>query len=148
MSVMCSIDEPYELIVPGVPKSLSLIRMLVSTVAESAGLKQEQIDKIIVAVDEACTNVIEHGYKKLKPHPPVEIIIHVDGKDFLVDIVDSGPAFALADRELNKFPDHWMDGQDNMRGAGLYLMMALMDTVDYTKMPDDRNRMRMIKRID
>ncbi len=147
MSVTCSIDEPYELIVPGVPKSLSLIRMVVSTVADAAGLRQEQIDKVIVAVDEACTNVIEHGYKKLEPHPPVEIIIHVNDRDFVIDIVDSGPTFPFAERELNKFPDHWSE-DNNTRGAGLYLMMALMDTVDYTKLPDDRNRMRMIKRID
>ena len=34
-----------------------------------------------------------------------------------------------------------------MRGAGLYLMMSFMDSVDYERLPDARNRMRMIKKI-
>ncbi len=138
--------EPYELIVPGDPKSLSLIRMVITAIAHEAGLSQEQVDKVEVAVDEACTNVIEHSYKQLSPHPPVEVQVQANGKDFIVDIVDSGPSFDFNNRVRNKFPDHWMLGE-NMRGAGLYLMMSFMDSVDYERLPDARNRMRLIKKI-
>ena len=138
--------EPYELIVPGDPKSLSLIRMVITAIAREAGLSQDQVDKVEVAVDEACTNVIEHSYKQLSPHPPVEVQVQANGKDFIVDIVDSGPSFDFNNRVRNKFPDHWLLGE-NMRGAGLYLMMSFMDSVDYERLPDARNRMRMIKKI-
>ena len=138
--------DPYELIVPGDPKSLSLIRMVVTAIAREAGLSEDQVGRVEVAVDEACTNVIEHSYQKLSPHPPVEVLVQADSKDFIVDIVDSGPSFDFNNRVRNKFPDHWVHG-DNMRGAGLYLMMSLMDSVDYERLPDDRNRMRLIKKI-
>ncbi len=138
--------EPYELIVPGDSKSLSLIRMVITAIAREAGLSQDQVDKVEVAVDEACTNVIEHSYENLTPHPPVEVQVQANGKDFIVDIVDSGPSFDFHNRSRNKFPDHWLRGE-NMRGAGLYLMMSLMDSVDYERLPDERNRMRMVKRI-
>lgn len=138
--------KPYELIVPGDVKSLSLIRMVVKEVAEDAGLSQELIDKVEMAVDEACTNVIEHGYGDMTPHPPVEIHMNCDGRQFVIDIVDSGPSFDFDDKARNKFPEHWLNA-DHTRGAGLYLMMCLMDDVDYKKLPDQRNRMRMIKHI-
>jgi serine/threonine-protein kinase RsbW len=138
--------KPYELIVPGDTRSLALVRMVTTAVASEAGLDQEIIDKIEVAVDEACTNVIEHGYGTMNPHPPVEIRIKADDREFVIDIVDSGPAFDFENRVRNKFPDYWMHA-DTTRGAGLYLMMALMDSVDYEIMPDSRNRMRLVKKI-
>ncbi|NCD32996.1 MAG: ATP-binding protein [Spartobacteria bacterium] len=138
---------PYELIVPGDLKSLSLIRMVVKEVGLKIGIHPDYIDKIEVAVDEACTNVIEHGYDGMEPHPPVEIHMNCDGRQFVVDIVDSGPAFNFDRSVRHEFPDHWLN-TDQTRGAGLYLMFCMMDDIDYQRLPDLRNRMRLVKKID
>lgn len=139
--------EPYELIVPGDTRSLSLIRMVVTAVAREAGLDQDEVGRVEVAVDEACTNVIEHGYGELERQPPVEIVLHTQDKDFVVDVLDTGPSFEFERSAIPRFPEHWTE-EDHTRGAGLYLMMSLMDSVEYERLPDERNRMRMIKRLE
>ena len=45
------------------------------TNAVAAGITSATIDNIILAVDEACTNIIKHAYKL---SPQGEIIIRID----------------------------------------------------------------------
>lgn len=135
----------YELQIPGEPKALALVRMVVTSLAEEVGLPQEEIDKIEVAVDEACTNVLEHAYETLDPRPPVVLNITADDGSFVVDIVDEGEGFDFSAHVLPKFPDHWYEG--HTRGVGLFLIKKCMDSVEYDRLPDKRNRLRLIKRI-
>lgn len=139
-------DRTCELVVPGDVKSLALIRSVVTTFAIESGLPREEVDKVEVAVDEACTNVIEHGYGRLERRPPLHLQINSIEKEFIVDIVDQGPYFDFNNRVQHKFPDHWMKGSET-RGAGLYLIMKCMDRVDYERLPDERNRMRLVKQL-
>jgi serine/threonine-protein kinase RsbW len=46
--------------------NLSHIREFTRTSAEKAGFSEDTIGKIILAVDEACTNIIKHAYKNLQ----------------------------------------------------------------------------------
>ncbi|MFB3056474.1 MAG: ATP-binding protein, partial [Ignavibacteriaceae bacterium] len=48
-----------ELIVKSRTENLSLIRDFVSKKASAAGLSKEDIENIMLAVDEACTNIIK-----------------------------------------------------------------------------------------
>ena len=52
-----------ELIVKSSTDNLSLIRDFTKTAAADSGFPEDTIGKIILAVDEACTNVIKHAYK-------------------------------------------------------------------------------------
>ena len=47
---------------PGDIGYLHRIREFIAGMATEAGIDQHEIDNIELAVDEACTNVIEHGY--------------------------------------------------------------------------------------
>ena len=47
---------------PGYAKSLGRIRALVGDLARTVGFPEDEVDKIAMAVDEACSNVIEHAY--------------------------------------------------------------------------------------
>ncbi|NCC52496.1 MAG: ATP-binding protein [Spartobacteria bacterium] len=137
--------EAYELQVPGEAKSLSLIRMVVTSLAEDAGLPQEEIDKIEVAVDEACTNVLDHAYENYCPHPPVRLMIHSANNEFVIDVEDEGTHFDFEHHKTPKFPEHWWGG--HTRGAGIFLIKKCMDNVHYERLPNEHNRLRLIKKI-
>jgi serine/threonine-protein kinase RsbW len=137
--------EAYELQVPGEAKSLALIRMVVTSLAEEAGLPQDEIDKVEVAVDEACTNVLDHAYAECVPHPPVRLHIRTENNEFVVDVVDEGAAFDFERHQTPKFPDHWWGG--HTRGAGIFLIKKCMDNVHYDRLPNERNRLRLVKVI-
>lgn len=44
------------------PKNLKEIRCFIRSTAESSGFCKEDTDAIVLAVDEACTNIIRHAY--------------------------------------------------------------------------------------
>ncbi len=134
----------YELMLPGNPSSLAMIRWVVTRLATAAGMSSEAIDQVEVAVDEACTNVLDHAYSACNPKPPLHIQIDSNDERFVVDIIDQGKAFDAETYTEPKFPDHWLEG--NERGVGMYLIRQFMDDVQYESFPNVGNRMRLIKR--
>jgi serine/threonine-protein kinase RsbW len=131
--------------VPGDAQSLALIRLLMTHLAEVAGFQEEDIGKIEIAVDEACTNVIEHAYASMTPKPSIRLEVESKPDRLTIDIVDQGKSFDYNSYIPPRFPDHWNEG--NNRGVGLYLIRKCMDDSSYTRLPDKSNRLRLIKNI-
>lgn len=52
-----------EVRLPSRPERLCLVRALVKRAAEDAGCSVELTERLVVAVNEACMNVIQHAYK-------------------------------------------------------------------------------------
>ncbi len=140
------ISGDYELIVPGEASSLAMIRSVVTHLAYAAGLPDHESDRIELAVDEACSNVIDHAYRNRDPKPRLHIVIHNSHSEFRVDIIDEGSSFDYKGYVEPEFPNHWIDG--NMRGAGLYLIHRCVDEVTYDQLSNARNRMRLIKKLE
>lgn len=138
-------SDDYELVVPGHPASLSLIRSVVTRLADAAGLSELEVDRVELAVDEACSNVIDHAYARRDPKPQLRLTIRHSDDAFTVDIIDEGESFDLAHYKEPKFPDHWME-EGHHRGAGLFLINRCMDEVSYEQLSKTQNRMRLIKR--
>jgi sigma-B regulation protein RsbU (phosphoserine phosphatase) len=53
----------FELHLPARPERLSLVRVLVQRAAENAGCGAELSRNLVIAVNEACMNVIQHAYR-------------------------------------------------------------------------------------
>ncbi|MGD9874910.1 MAG: ATP-binding protein [Kiritimatiellia bacterium] len=136
---------PCEIEVPGEAHSLALIRMVVTSLAEMAGMDENRIGEIELAVDEACSNVVDHAYRGLNPHPNFNLSVYVEDNNFVIDVVDRGKAFNFSAHILPKFPDHWDEG--NVRGVGLFLIRKTVDEVSYEQLPDKRNRLRLVKHV-
>ena len=60
---MSSANQLVKLQLPARPERLCLIRVLVKRAAELAGCDTELSDKLVIAVNEACMNIIKHAYK-------------------------------------------------------------------------------------
>lgn len=131
--------------VPGETHSLALVRKIVTHLASDAGFPEEEVDKIEIAVDEACTNAMEHAYRSMSPKPHVQVRIESRDDVFIVDIIDQGAKFDYASYVPPKFPDHWDSG--HTRGVGLYLIHQCVDETLYETLPDNANRLRLVKRL-
>ena len=59
---MRSFEQTFKLQVPSSPENLAIIRDFVTSVGAQAGLSEEEVANLELAVDEACANVIEHAY--------------------------------------------------------------------------------------
>jgi serine/threonine-protein kinase RsbW len=128
---------------PSRPESLAPLRWLLSNLTYDYGFSEDNQDNVIIAVDEACANIFEHAYSEIKHPPPLEIFVAMNEDSFTVDLIDGGTPFDFRSYTMPEFPKHYIEG--NERGAGVYMIHQCMDQVEYDRLPDDRNRTRMVK---
>ena len=55
-------DDRLMLSIPSNPRYLCTLRAFCSSLLEALGFHRTETDRVILAIHEACTNVIEHGY--------------------------------------------------------------------------------------
>jgi serine/threonine-protein kinase RsbW len=121
---------------------LIAVREFVSSAARESGFGDEEISRITLAVDEACTNIIKHAYK-FDPTREIEVTIRERKGAFEVTIVDTGLAFdpgQVLTPNMKEYLSHYRRG-----GLGVYLMKSLMDKVEYDISPGKRNEVRLTK---
>ncbi|HXX63306.1 MAG TPA: ATP-binding protein [Methanomassiliicoccales archaeon] len=121
---------------------LIAVRDFVSDAARAFGFDDEDISKIALAVDEACTNVIKHAYK-FDPTKTIQVVIHGGNRTFEVAIRDDGLQFnptQLPPPDMKEYLTHFRKG-----GLGVHLMKSLMDKVEYSMAPGKINEVRLIK---
>ncbi len=135
----------YQLRIPSETDNLELIREFVTRVAEKVGFQSNDIGKIELACDEACTNVIKHAYASDNNDGKknLDILIQVDYDKFTLVVTDHGKGF---DPNAIKSPDmkEYL-AQLKVGGLGIYLMKTLMDEVDYQMEPGVKNQVKMVK---
>ena len=120
---------------------LALLRALVGEVASDCGCGARCVHDIQLAVDEACQNVIVHGYGD---EVPGEIIVDIyrDDAVLVFDLVDFAPPV-----EVDKVRPRPL-GELRPGGLGTHFINECMDENGFCSPPDGAgNRLRMIKRI-
>jgi serine/threonine-protein kinase RsbW len=125
-------------------KNLALVRDFVSTAAKNAGFDDIAINNIIIAVDEAFTNVIKHAYK-YSPNNPIDVSITIDNNKFNIIIKDKGTCF-----DPNSIPPPDMKEyfkQYKVGGLGMHLMKNLMDEVIYDCRQNEYNQVILSKKL-
>jgi len=139
---MEKISKNYHLKIPSQTDNLDLIRNFVAGIAKKVGFNAEDVNKIELAVDEACTNVIEHAYHH-NENKNIDIAIKIDYQKLSVVVTDKGMSFRM---EEVKMPDmKTYLAELRVGGLGVYLMKTLMDEVDYQSQPGVKNEVRMVK---
>ena len=129
---------------PGEFSSLAAIEDFVSPVAEAAGFDARGVYAVTMAVDEACTNIIEHAYGDAPGD--IHLGCQVAPGECVIIIRDRGRPF---DPESVPPPDLTGDLEDRRGGGlGLFFMRKLMDEVRFSFDPDSGNQVVMIKRAD
>ena len=134
--------KSYLLKIPSQTDNLELIRNFINGVAKKVGFDSEESNKIELAVDEACTNVIEHAYQH-DESKDIDIAIKIDYYKITVVVTDRGKSFNMKEVELPDMESYLAELR--VGGLGIYLMKTLMDEVDYHSKPGVKNEVRMVK---
>jgi len=108
--------------------SLRVFREFISDCCAKFQIPDETVFELKLAVDEACTNVIMHGYKGMDPGSII-LAFRIETDRVLVQITDFGHVFEPTDAPT---PDIEAPLEDRpLGGLGLFLIYKMMDNIDY-----------------
>ncbi|MCZ7538510.1 MAG: anti-sigma factor antagonist [Anaerolineae bacterium] len=130
-----------------IPARLEEVRQACDFVVEAAeqtGLDERAVYHCQMAVDEALTNIIEHGFAYHDDGSEIEIACRAEPDRFIVTIADNSPAFNPLLHEAPD-PSEPLDSREP-GGWGIYFIRKLMDDVTYER-ADDRNLLTLVKFI-
>jgi anti-sigma regulatory factor (Ser/Thr protein kinase) len=122
------------------PRFLIIVRAVVGQLCRMASCPEAEQRKVVLAVDEACANIIKHTYHGDESQT-IDILCKChDGKMEIV-LRDCGPpidADCLQPRDL-----------DDVRpgGLGLHFIRSIMDEVSYGYEKGCGNVLRMVKNL-
>ncbi len=118
------------------------VREFVSEAARQFGFNEEDVANIVLAVDEACTNIIKHSYQ-YAPDKEIDIAIIRNNGAFEIKIKDHGKSF---NPDALRAPDLKRNLSEHRRGGlGVYLMKKLMDKVEYSFVAGHSNEVSLVK---
>jgi serine/threonine-protein kinase RsbW len=124
-------------------EQLDEIREFVGEIARAGGFGSKDIYDILLAADEATSNIIEHAYEGVK-NGVLEISCGAKDGAITIIMVDYGESF---DSSAIPLPDLKADlSERKIGGLGIFLMRKLMDEVHYKSRRDKSNVLTMIKR--
>ncbi len=136
--------QKYQLVVPGRFESLPQIADFVGQAVRQVGFEEDDVFHVQMAVDEACSNVIEHAYGG-ECSGDITLTCGLEqGSDLVITIRDTGCPF---EPESVSEPPLGVDLEDLPEGGlGLYFMRKLMDDISFQFDPKNGNTLTMVKR--
>ncbi len=116
--------------------SVPFVRGLCRKALEHLKVGKDTVDEIVLALTEACANVVRHS----GDGSDYEVAVHIDDYVCRICVWDEGAGFELPD--LTAPVDPTAGG-----GAGLVLMRALVDELAFERDRDGRHRVTLEKRL-
>lgn len=132
--------ETVKLTIPSDPKYLGLARKVVYHLLASHDIAKEIIPRLVLCVDEACSNIIKYSYSGC-PEQPIEICFSLNEDIFEVKIRDYGKQ--CDSREIKPRPIH----EIKPGGLGTYFINEIMDEVKYCTNRDKGTLLTMSKNL-
>lgn len=121
------------------PRFLHFIETACANIEADAGIKYA----LHLAVEEACTNLIVHGYRG-RPPGPIEVAVHDDCDKVTIVIRDRSPPF---DPARAPSPDLTSDVEHRpIGGLGWHLVKSMMDEIGYVPDTPSGNVLTLVKR--
>lgn len=125
LELTCSIDKAL----------LKILRRFVCDVAAEMGFEEDEICKIEMAVDEACTNVAIHAYapgSQLRKRPSIDLKIRMEPETLTILVQDHGKGSREEDLlGAGSLAEYRKMNRDQYRGLGTLIMKEFMDEVQF-----------------
>ena len=123
-------------------ETLRLVRAVVGEAAALCGCSENCVRDIVIAVDEACQNVIRHAYGG-KPDGEIHIDIRRDGDRIEFNVIDFAEPV-----DVSKVKPRSLE-ELRPGGLGIHFISQCMDDARFRSPPDGAgNRLWMVKRIE
>lgn len=123
------------------PQYFSIVKKNTELIARRMGFSEEKVFDLVMAVDEAYANALEHGGCPEKLNIEVEFNVFSDRLE--ISVADTGCGFDLARVKIPRS----LKNLQTIRGRGLSLIKQLSDKFFLSSMPGNGTLIRIIKFI-
>jgi serine/threonine-protein kinase RsbW len=130
---------PVTLTVPSDLQLLPVVRGFIASVCQVGGLDAKTTDAIVLATNEATSNVIRHAHRD-RPQALIHVQCTLLADGIEVRLFDEGEPFNVQD------VPHLDPAELRVGGRGVFLMRALLDELVCCPRADGGNTLRMVKR--
>ena len=119
-------DIKFTLSLPRDAMSVPIVRRLLKSSMRTLGVVEDNVNDVVVALTEACTNVLDHA----AAGDEYAVLVRLNDQSCLIDVIDAGQGFDPTDV-----------GQGNAdataeAGRGIQLIRALVDRVNFRTRPE------------
>ncbi|MBI5653800.1 MAG: ATP-binding protein [Chloroflexi bacterium] len=123
-------------------ESLGVLRDFIHDQCARAGIDDATTYELKLAADEACTNIITHGYAQMNPGSLI-LDLEIDAHQVVLRITDFGHPFEPSE-PIAPDVQAALDDQPTS-GFGLFFIYSVMDAVDY-RATEEGNCLMLTKR--
>jgi serine/threonine-protein kinase RsbW len=137
------IDGPsVRLTIPAKPEYITLARLALSGLSRLRALSDETLGDLKLAVTEACSNSVRHGYGG--GDGVVEVLYELKPDRLVVEVVDDGPGFDASGARPDEEEESLAEG-----GLGIEIIKAVSDEFEAGERSNGRgSRLRFVKFLD
>jgi transcriptional regulator with XRE-family HTH domain len=141
-----SSKEVVEVRLPNRLQYLSILAEFVGGVCRSHAVPDEDLEDIILAVDEASSNIIKYAYR-IGSINYFRVRISFGRELVQVDLLDQGTKFNPLEIPLPDMKGITGDSKEEDLNLGIYFMKKAMDDIRYRYLPNEGNHLTLIKKI-
>ena len=136
-------SKTYRLAFPSIPERITEVDEFIESILRRAGIPEETVVDIAIAVTEVVNNAIDHGNAG-DPEKTVRLEVIIEAGEITIEVSDEGGGFN---------PEGLADplAQENLLreiGRGIFIVRHLMDTVDIDSVPGRGTTVRIVKKLD
>ena len=124
------------------PRLMKVLRAVIQFFAQQVGFGDADATNLMLAADEACTNIIRHGYAGRSDE---SIYVRVESLSDRIDILFEDTGVPMPMEQLKPRPAPCEEGELKPGGLGTYLISCIMDRVSYTSEAGPGNRLHLVK---
>ncbi|OQX87981.1 hypothetical protein B6D60_02790 [candidate division KSB1 bacterium 4484_87] len=134
-------SEIIEIQIPAKPQFLKIIRAAVGSICEISGGNLDDSHNVILAVDEACSNIIKHTYGG-PTEEPIHATILISPEKIEIRLRDFGEKI-----DIKKIKPRKLD-EIRPGGLGVHFINTVMDEVEYDNHFEQGNQVKLVKYIE
>ncbi|MBI4583817.1 MAG: ATP-binding protein [Planctomycetes bacterium] len=135
------VETRHHLTLPAVSGSLEELRGFCKKVLNIHHLDDRIYRQVVLALDEAAANIVEHGYPE-GGLQKIEVGIDIQPDRVVIELRDTGIPFNPL--SLHQGPK---EKGFSKRGYGIHLIRQIMDEIGYRRSDHGENILTMTKRI-
>lgn len=129
-------DISFSVRLPRDARSLPLMRGLLRQALEHLEVSAPTIEEVVLALTEACANVVQHAGEREE----YQVDVAITDDTCHIGVLDDGQGFEFDEGAVP-------DGSPLEGGRGLVLMKALVDNLQFVRSDDGRHRVELVKRL-
>jgi anti-sigma regulatory factor (Ser/Thr protein kinase) len=140
MMQLLQLNDPIIMEIPSDPAVLFLVRSLVERLGLRLNFTRQEVERMVLAVDEACTNVIRHAYQN-RLHESIVLGFHVLSDRLEVRIRHYGTPVDPKTLQLRDLTEV------RPGGLGIHFMQQGVDGVYYERPAEGGGLIRLVKQL-